>query len=108
MTSPAAHERTHRIPPSGQPLITKRLAAWWVLAIGLLVALGFFAADHMWRATAVLSGTLLVCAVLRARLPVERAGGLVVRRPWIDVATLVLLGVAVAVLGFTLDLRVRP
>ena len=108
MTSPAAPQRPHRIPPSGQPLITKHLSAWWALAVGLVTTLAFVATDHMWRATGALSGTLLLCALLRARLPVERAGGLVVRRPWIDVATLVFFGVAVAALGFTLDLHARP
>ena len=34
-----------RLPPSGKPLITKRLAAWWALAAGVVVALVFVATD---------------------------------------------------------------
>ena len=93
-----------RLPPSGKPLITKRLAAWWALAAGEVVALVFVATDHMWRATGTLALTLLGAAVLRVVLPVEGAGGLVVRRTAIDVAMLVLLAVAVALIGFNLDL----
>ena len=91
-----------RLPPSGKPLITKRLAAWWALAAGVVVALVFVATDHMWRATGTLALTLLGAAVLRVVLPVEGAGGLVVRRTAIDVAMLVLLAVAVALIGFNL------
>lgn len=107
MSAPAP-ERPHRIPPSGQPPITKRLSAWWVLAFGVVLALVFVATDHMWRATGTLSGTLVLAAALRRLLPQESAGGLVVRRPWIDVASLLMFAVVVAALGFTLDLRVRP
>jgi hypothetical protein len=74
------------------------------LAAGVVVALVFVATDHMWRATGTLALTLLGAAVLRVVLPVEGAGGLVVRRTAIDVAMLVLLAVAVALIGFNLDL----
>ncbi|CCH70184.1 conserved hypothetical protein [Phycicoccus elongatus Lp2] len=70
----------------------------------MVVALVFVATDHMWRATGTLALTLLGAAVLRVVLPVEGAGGLVVRRTAIDVAMLVLLAVAVALIGFNLDL----
>lgn len=93
---------------SGLPVITKHLMAWWVLALGVVVALGFVATDHMWRASATLSATLVLAAVLRVILPVELAGGLVVRRMAIDVALLLALAIAVAALGFTLDLTIRP
>ena len=95
-------------PPGGQPLITRHLRAWWVLALGVTLALVFVATDHMWRATGVLSATLVIAAVLRVVLPVEQAGGLVVRRARIDVVLLLLLAGVVAGLGFTLDLTVRP
>ena len=60
-----------RLPPSGKPLITKRLAAWWALAAGVVVALVFVATDHMWRATGTLALTLLGAASV-ARLASER------------------------------------
>ena len=72
----------------------EHLRLWWILAGGIVLALVFFATDHMWRATGSLVATLLVCAVLRVVSPPEVAGGLVVRRPWIDVASLALLAVA--------------
>ena len=97
-----------KLPPGGQPLITRHLRAWWVLALGVTLALVFVATDHMWRATGVLSATLVIAAVLRVVLPVEQAGGLVVRRARIDVVLLLLLAGVVAGLGFTLDLTVRP
>lgn len=86
------------------PVVTKRLNLWWVLAAGIVVALGFGATDHMLRCTGTLTVTLLVCAVLRAFLPDETAGGLVVRRPVVDVLVLSGLGIAVGVVGFSLDL----
>lgn len=93
-----------RLPPSGKPVITRHLGAWWLLAAGLAVAMGFVATDHMWRATAMLSLSLLLAGVLRLTLPTQAAGGLVVRRPVLDAVTLISLGVVVAVSGFTLDL----
>ena len=90
--------------PSTGPRITRRLRAWWALLAGLLVALGFVATDHMWRATASMSVSLILAAGLRAVLPDESAGGLVVRRRWLEVCTLLGLAVAVAVAGFSLDL----
>lgn len=84
--------------------ITRRLTAWWILAVGFVVSFAFFATNHMWRATGTLSATLALCTVLRAVLPVESAGGLVVRRRLFDVITLAGFAIAVAVSGFTLDL----
>ncbi len=82
----------------------EHLRSWWVLGLGVVAALAFAATDHMWRSTGMFVLTLVVCAVLRAVTPMETAGGLVVRRPWIDVASLLLLAAAVGILGFNLDL----
>lgn len=73
--------------------------------MGLLVALFFGATAHPLRATVVLSGSCLVAAVLRALLPQGDAGGLVVRSRWLDVATLTVLGVAVGVIGRSMNLH---
>lgn len=94
----------HKLPPSGKPIITRYLNAWWVLAAGMVLSLAFVATDHMWRATGTMSLTLVVAAVLRVALPTEKAGGLIVRRTVLDVVTLVGLAVIVAVIGFNLDL----
>ena len=88
-------------------LDTRPLAAWWVIFAGLLVGLLFVLTDHMLRATVSLGGALLLAAVLRVALPGSRVGGIAVRGPVVDVVLLVLLGVAVLVSGFTLDLAAR-
>lgn len=88
-----------------RPPIVSNLGLWWLLAIGLVVALLFVATDHMWRAGASFACSMWLAAAIRAFYPEERAGGLVVRDRWLDVAMLVLGGVLVAVSAFTLDLR---
>lgn len=83
------------------------LAAWWVIAAGIVVALLFVLTDHMLRATATCGGTLLLAAVLRLAIPGSKAGGIAVRGPLVDTLTLVTLATAVLVSGFTLDLTAR-
>lgn len=90
--------------PSKTAPVMEHLNLWWVLAVGILVALGFVATDHMWRAWGTLSLTLGACAVFRIWLPDETCGGLVVRRRWVDVATLLFFAVAIALVGQSLDL----
>lgn len=90
--------------PDYQPPVMKHLRLWWILCAGIVVSLAFAAFDHMWRSTGTLVATLVLCAVVRAVAAPELAGGLVVRRRWIDVASLLLLALAVGVVGFTLDL----
>lgn len=100
-------------PPSDDPgptrpaLDVRPLAAWWVIAAGLLVAMLFLLTDHVLRATVACAGALLLAAVLRVSLPGSKAGGIAVRGPLVDVITLVTLAVAVLVSGFTLDLSAR-
>jgi hypothetical protein len=84
---------------SGQPL------GWWWLGLLGLVAAGLLLVTENLRAYGYAVGvTLAVLALLRAVLPETRAGGLVVRGRWVDVAVLVLLGGATAVLASTLRL----
>lgn len=85
---------------SGAPL---RL--WWVVASGLVVAVVLAALAHPLRATFVFAATLLLAAAARAVLPVERLGGLVVRSRWVDVSTLLLLGLAVGIIGRAMNLH---
>lgn len=109
VTGPKSSDR-QQIPDSVAPTPSKpapvmeHLRLWWLLAAGILLALAFAATDHMWRCTGTLVGTLVACAVLRVVSPPEVAGGLVVRRTWVDVASLLLLALAIGVLGFNLDL----
>ncbi|WP_338748390.1 DUF3017 domain-containing protein [Janibacter alittae] len=83
------------------------LAAWWVIAAGVVVGLIFVLTDHVLRATAVLGATLVLAAVLRIVLSTDRAGGLVVRSRVLDVLTLVVLAGLIVVSGFTLDMTPR-
>jgi hypothetical protein len=69
-----------------------------IAAIGLLRV-----ATANWREGAVLlGGSLLVGAVLRAVLPVERAGMLAIRSRVIDVLSYTGLGLAVVLLALTI------
>ncbi len=82
----------------------EHLNLWWLLAFGCVGGVAFAATDHLWRSWGTFGGTLVLCAILRVFLPDEVAGGLVVRRRWVDVATLLLLGVAIALVGWQLNL----
>lgn len=75
----------------------------WALALSLAVlAAGVaFAAVGRWRLGSTLIGAgLLVAALLRLVLPDLAAGLLVVRRRWIDVSVLTVLGTGVVLLAF--------
>lgn len=72
-----------------------------LLSLALLAAGVAFAAVGRWRmASLLIGGALLLAAVLRLVLPSLAAGLLVVRRRWIDVAVLALLGIGVVALAF--------
>jgi cation transport ATPase len=69
-----------------------------VVAVGLAGLLA--AAQHHWRkGLYVVAAALLLGAVLRLALPTRRAGTLAVRGKPLDVATLLILGVGVALLA---------
>ncbi len=91
--------------PEPRPPVAPGLGVWWIVAAGLVTAVAFSATDHHLRATVMFSGSCLLAGVLRAVLPTDRAGGLVVRRQWLDVATLVVLGVVVGVVGRSMNLH---
>lgn len=90
--------------PTRPALDVRPLAAWWVIAVGVLVGMGFLLTDHVLRATVTCGATFILAAVLRIALPGSRAGGIAVRGPLVDVVTLVALAVAILVVGFSLDL----
>ncbi|EOR70332.1 hypothetical protein TM51_13225 [Thermobifida fusca TM51] len=58
------------------------------------------AAAHFKRGPAIIAGSLLLGAVLRAVLPTERVGMLAVRSRWVDVVTFVTLAVLLIVLAW--------
>lgn len=82
------------------------MPAWFVQVPYLLVmaAMGaglvVVAAAHFKRGPAMISGALLLAALLRALLPQERVGLLAVRRWWVDVLTTVILAVLLIVLAW--------
>ncbi|MBA3743189.1 DUF3017 domain-containing protein [Sporichthya sp.] len=85
-----------RRPP--RPVISRVVAAEWplvtVLAVctaGVLVVLS----EHFRRGTVLFAGGLVLAAGLRALLPSESAGLLVVRGRLVDVITLTALGLGV-------------
>lgn len=91
--------------PAPPPPRADRLGLWWLLAAGLAVGVAFGATGHPLRATAAFAGTCLGAGVLRALLPVRVLGSLVVRSRWIDVGILILLGLAVGVVGRSMNLN---
>lgn len=68
-----------------------------VLLTAVGIGAGLAAFGHWRRAALMVAGALLLGAVLRLVLPRETAGLLTVRRRWIDVTVLAVLGVAIAV-----------
>lgn len=93
--------------PTRPTLRVRPLAAWWLIAAGIVVSMLFLLTDHVLRATLACAGSLLLAAVLRLALPGSKAGGIAVRGPLVDTVTLVVLAVAVLASGFTLDLTAR-
>lgn len=74
----------------------------WPLLVVLAavgVGAGYAVFGHWRRAALMVAGALLLAAVLRLVLPREMGGLLVVRRRWIDVTILAVLGIATAVVA---------
>lgn len=87
----------------------QRARAWLegnaAMAVVLLIAaLGIVqvVTEHWRQGSALLGGALIVAAVLRAVLPPDRAGLLVIRGRMIDVACYSAFGLAVLVLALTI------
>jgi hypothetical protein len=82
-----------------------RLGLWWLLAAGLSIAVGLGATGHPLRATAAFAGTCLGAGILRATLPQGILGALVVRRRWVDATILIVLGLAIGIVGRSMNLN---
>lgn len=79
--------------------VTHELPAAAVVAVGL-VGVVLATAQHHWRrGLYVVAAALLLGALLRLVLPARRVGWLAVRTKPVDVATLAVLGAALAVLA---------
>lgn len=78
---------------------------WWLGVAGLVGAAGLLVMGENLRAYGyAVSLTLAALAMARAVLPPGTVGGIAVRTRWVDVATLSLLGGAIAILTSTLRL----
>lgn len=103
MNSPAGQARQSTRRPANWG--SQPLGLWWLLPLGLSVAMVVLFSAGVRSAAYVIAGTLTVCAVLRLVLPRSVVGGLLVRsRAW-DVVTLLALAAAVTVISATLVIR---
>lgn len=89
--------------PSALP--ADRLGLWWLVAAGLVVGVVLAALEHPLRATAVLAATCIGGGILRATLPPRLLGALVVRRRWVDATIFIVLGVAIGIVGRSMNLN---
>ena len=90
-------------PVEPRPTVTRRLAAWWgVAAVGILGVAGFLVVPPA-RAGLVLGAACVLAAVLRAVLPTQWAGGLVVRRRTPDSVMFAVLGAGMVTVSLLLQ-----
>jgi len=87
--------------------VRPRLGPWWILSGGLLVGLVIVLSGHVRLGGIALAASLVGAGVLRLVLPQARLGGLAVRSRSADVVALVGIGLALAAVVFSLDLRPR-
>ena len=91
--------------PDPPVLPADRLGLWWLVAAGLVVGVVLAATGHPLRATVAFATTCVGASVLRALLPMRILGALVVRRRWIDASILLVLGLAVGIVGRSMNLN---
>jgi hypothetical protein len=84
-----------------------RLGWWWFATPVLLVGVATFALGHVRLAGYLMAAGLGLAAVLRLLLPTEYSGGLAVRSRGVDVLTMAVLGVGLAVITYSLNLDPR-
>ena len=77
------------------------LGQWplFVVLLGVSIGLAWVGLTHWKRGSFVIGVSFLVGMVLRAFMPAHRIGLLGVRRRWVDVCCLGLLGVGIVVLA---------
>ncbi|MGV1009322.1 MAG: DUF3017 domain-containing protein [Dermatophilaceae bacterium] len=74
----------------------RRLGPWWTMAFGAAAGVGLAAAGLIKTGGYLVALSLALGALMRLVMPREAAGGLAVRRRWIDVVSLGGLAVLVA------------
>ena len=84
-----------------------RLGWWWLAAPVLLLGVVCFALDEVQLAGYTIAAGLGLAALLRLVLPTAHSGGLAVRSRGVDVATMAVLGLALAFITSVLDLTPR-
>ncbi|WP_457252631.1 DUF3017 domain-containing protein [Pedococcus sp. P5_B7] len=84
-----------------------RLGWWWFAAPVLVAGVVLFLFDEVRPAGYTIAAGLGLAALLRLVLPTARSGGLAVRSRGVDVATMAVLGVALAFITSVLDLTPR-
>ncbi|GAA4725921.1 hypothetical protein GCM10025782_25170 [Pedococcus ginsenosidimutans] len=84
-----------------------RLGWWWVAAPVLFVGVVAFWLGHVRFAGFTMAAGLGLAAVLRLVLPNALSGGLVVRSRLVDVFTMGMFGLVLAVITYSLDLTPR-
>jgi len=84
-----------------------RLGWWWLAAPVLVLGVVLFLFDEVRPAGYTIAAGLGLAALLRLVLPTARSGGLAVRSRGVDVLTMAVLGLALAVITSVLDLRPR-
>ena len=84
-----------------------RLRWWWAMAPVVLVGVLIFAPGHVRLAGFVVAAGIALGALLRLVLPKARSGGLAVRSRGVDVLTMAVLAIALALITAALDLQAR-
>lgn len=94
-------ERLASVHPIGPRRRRLSFAQWPITLVLALAAIALIlvASHHFRRGSVALSAAVLLAAFLRLLLPAEDAGWLVVRRRFVDVTTLGVLGLTLAVLS---------
>ena len=82
-----------------------RLGWWWVATPVLVLSVIAYSRGEIRLAGYLMAAGLGFAALLRLVLPESRSGGLAVRSRLVDVATMALLGLGLAVITSLLDLR---
>ena len=93
-------------PRAPRPWYQLVLGQWplFVVLVGISVGLAWVGLSHWKRGSFTIRATFVVATLLRAFLPEDRVGLLNVRKRWVDVVCLGLLGAGIV----TLSLVVPP
>jgi len=88
-------------------MTSARFGALWLVAAALILGLAVIGFVNVRWGGFLVAGTLVAAALLRLMLPRAQAGGLVVRSRTADVTFLLVMGLVLLVIVFTVDLQPR-